>query len=85
LSESKSFGIGKVREATCVVCHGCGQMVRGRKALAAHKTECVPNKGAQPVPCTCFKGRDIRYNVDGTDVWPGHTYGLCEQHEGDAW
>jgi hypothetical protein len=27
----------------------------------------------------------LRYNVEGTDVWPGHTYGVCDQHEGDAW
>lgn len=68
-----------------VKCSGCGKAFDGLKRLMEHKPECTPRVEKPQERCTCFTGRDIRYNVDGTDVWPGHTYGLCQQHEGDAW
>lgn len=79
MSESKSFGIGRVRDATCVTCHGCGQMIRGRRALAEHKTVCVPTKGDEPEPCTCFKKgtNHPETGISGS--------GTCQRHEGDAW
>jgi hypothetical protein len=66
---------------TKIYCSNCGRKFSARSNYDQHKPACIPSKlKTTTAPCTCFTG-----NAVPTEDGPAYQYGLCDQHERNAW